>query len=322
MITGVGTVAVALGIGFAMQANDSTNRYTGPGEAPRALETTKAEAQVKLDDIDVHDITLTSAQPDDMSASIVQANLVPISLITEEAPQDAITPVAPVEVVCDVSITGDVTDDAIVQLSVEAPCHKSERVSVHHNGMVFTEMTDSAGNLSVDVPALAPVAAFMLAFDDGEVAILAQEVPDLAKQQRVVLQWSGMPGFELHALEFGAEYGEAGHIWSGADTDLTVDGPTGSLTQLGYLNGADVKIAQIYTFPNTSSDRTNEIELAVEAMVNAENCGQKIDAKTLLLTDSRVVTTQEVTIDMPSCDGVGGYLVLNNLLDDLKITER
>ena len=49
---------------------------------------------------------------------------------------------------------------AMVKLKLDAACLPNERLTVHHNGMIFTEATDDKGQLNVTVPALAEEAVF------------------------------------------------------------------------------------------------------------------------------------------------------------------
>ena len=103
----------------------------------------------------------------------------------------------------------------MVNLTLEASCLPRERVTVHHSGMVFSQTTDAAGGLDLTVPALAKDAVFILAFTNGDGAMAQTVVEEVDDYDRMVLQWRGDTGFQIHAREFGAEYGEDGHVWSG-----------------------------------------------------------------------------------------------------------
>lgn len=59
--------------------------------------------------------------------------------------------------------------------------------------------------------------------------------------------------------------------------------------------------------------------LSIEAEVTAGNCGQDISAQAIELRRDGTLRTRELSLAVPDCDGVGDFLVLNNLLDDLKI---
>ena len=61
-----------------------------------------------------------------------------------------------------------------------------------------------------------------MTFADGETSTAGATVPDAAEISRAVLQWKGETGLQIHALEFGADYGGLGHVWYGAPGDPAV----------------------------------------------------------------------------------------------------
>ena len=65
-------------------------------------------------------------------------------------------------------------------------------------------------------PGLGGKAVFILAFGNGGAV-----APVLNSDfNRVVLQWKGTAGLSFTPAS-GADYGEAGHVWSGAPRDMT-----------------------------------------------------------------------------------------------------
>jgi hypothetical protein len=62
--------------------------------------------------------------------------------------------------------------------------------------------------------------------------------------------------------------------------------------------------------------------MSVEAEITATNCGLEIEAQSLELLGDESIKTQNLTLDVPECDAIGGFLVLNNLLADLKIAAK
>jgi hypothetical protein len=147
--------------------------------------------------------------------------------VEEENGIEAATAAAPVQpVLCQMTATAEAAPAAMVSLSVSAPCRASERLTVHHSGMSFTVKLDAAGRYSALVPALAQTAVFIAETVSGNGAVAVAEVEDIGSIERVVLQWSGSSGLEIHAREFGAAEGRAGHVWHGAATGpATQPGP-------------------------------------------------------------------------------------------------
>ncbi|UWQ79252.1 hypothetical protein K3725_18470 [Leisingera sp. S132] len=58
--------------------------------------------------------------------------------------------------------------------------------------------------------------------------------------------------------------------------------------------------------------------MTAEAEVTGRNCGQDIIAQALRLTGGRL-TSRDLVMVMPDCEAQRSFLVLNNLLEDLKI---
>jgi hypothetical protein len=163
-----------------------------------------------------------------------------------------------------------------------------------------------------------------MAFTNGEGAVAQTVVEELVDFDRVALQWKGSTGFALHALEFGADYGTAGHVWAGASRDMTyaVTGQGGYLSQLGDQAVPDGLLAEVYTFPTGSSMTSGIVDLSVETEVAGNNCGLEIEARSLQTMGGNDIISRDLTLSVPNCDAEGNFLVLNNLLEDLKVASR
>ena len=134
----------------------------------------------------------------------------------------------------------------------------------------------------------------------------------------------GRAGFELHAREFGADYGQDGHVWSGVtqNTEGMTDGKNGYIVRLGDSQSLEPLMAEVYTFPSGISARSGTIDLTVEAEVTAANCGLEVEAQSLEMMAGGKMKTQDLTLAVPSCDAVGSFLVLNNLVSDMKVASN
>lgn len=328
ILTAVGTLGCAIGIGFVMQNSESAEqRYGGSSDAIDLTD----QADTSLENIDtsnalldVQEITLTSAEFD----TIVDVPAVDSQVITASAPQSVLTepdlPEPAVTPACEITAEARAVAGAIVNLSMSAPCLPSERVTVHHNGMIFTETTSDAGEMNISVPALSQEAVFIVAFSNGDGAVAQTTVDELADFDRVVLQWKGQTGFQVHAREFGADYGAAGHVWAETPGDIvdTVIGKGGMMIGLGDSNIPDALFAEVYSFPKAATSEGGDVALSVETEVNAVNCGQEIEAQSLEITADGSIKTQNLTLSVPECDAIGNFLVLNNLLQDLKVARN
>lgn len=325
ILTAVGTLGCAVGIGFVMQSSDTAEkRYGGKGEvvdhaAPAGVNLAGFGASSTL--LDVQEIKLTSAEFDTtVDAPAVDSQVTTVStpqsvLPDPEFPDPAVTPT------CDITAEARPIAAAMVNLSMKASCLPGERVTVHHNGMIFTESTSDTGTLDITVPALNEEAVFIIAFSNGDGAVAQTKVEELAAFDRVVLQWKGQTGFQIHAREFGADYGGKGHIWADAPGNVAdaVIGNSGLIIELGDKNVADALVAEVYSFPKASSGLSGEIALSVETEVSQLNCGLEIEAQSLEMSGNGPIKTQNLTLSVPECDAIGNFLVLNNLLQDLKV---
>lgn len=218
---------------------------------------------------------------------------------------------------CAVEMDAVARPNAIVRLSLDAACLPGARLTLHHNGLTFTAVTDDAGNLVLDVPALSPSAVFIAAFQNGEGAVAQTAVPQVEDHDRVVLQWRGAAGLQLHALERQANYGEPGHVWADAPGDLTAEDPGGFLVRLGDADAPEPLMAEIYTFPKATP--FDEVSVTVEAEVTEANCARELSAQTLGVMGGKPAERHELTFFMPDCAAVGDFLVLKNLYEDSKI---
>ncbi|SLN21302.1 hypothetical protein ROJ8625_00792 [Roseivivax jejudonensis] len=222
---------------------------------------------------------------------------------------------------CDVRLDATPIAGAMVRLAVTAPCHPEARVSLHHNGLMVSAATDETGVLSIDMPALSESALFIASLPGEAGAIARADVSSVPFYDRIVLQWQNDTGLELHAREWGADYFSDGHVWHDSPGSLkdAVRGEGGFLTRLGDPDLADPRLAEVYSYPAGTSARTGAIAVSVEAEVTSANCGADISAQTLEARSDAPLAVRELTLAMPDCDAVGEYLVLKNLIPDLKI---
>ncbi|CUH86491.1 hypothetical protein PH5382_00404 [Phaeobacter sp. CECT 5382] len=322
------TAACALGIGFLMQPSSSQSSATQgasqQGASPGGATLAEAVPQLPQDPaLTLEKITLTSAR--DLRAS--QMAETRNSEFSRRAPNSA----------CGMQARADAIPGALVALQVSAPCRGNERVTIHHQGMMFTATLDGQGRLDLTVPALASTAVIIVepssavaAADAGTGvtpvaapaggAVAIAQVPDMGNVDRIVLQWSGNSGFEVHAREFGAQYGEPGHVWHGASAQQ--DGTqVGQVLRLGDHAQLAPRLVEVYSFQRGLSDGSGSIEISVEAEVTEINCGREISAQSLRLSAGRI-QTRDLILDMPDCSATGDFLVLNNLVENLKIAAK
>lgn len=302
------TMVCALGIGFFMQQSASPRSLDAPGQtasvdvAASGAQALQIPAEPESGAFKIENITLTSVPR--VEAQELQGETPgPATLAAAEE--------------CALAVTALARPGAMVDIAVSAPCQAGARLTVHHHGMMFTTALDEAGAWRQMVPALASAAVFILEPEGGKAEVAAVPVPDLAEVDRVVLQWSGNSGFEIHARENGAEYGAAGHVWHGSDPEAG----QGRMLRLGDADQLAPRLAEVYSLAR-GSEQGSTVDLSVETEITAINCGRDIEAQVLTLgtaSDDQRLRTRDLTLAMPDCTAEGDFLVLNNLLENLKI---
>ena len=343
VLTGA-TVFAALGTGFVMQSSPAAElRYGSQGSKDQAAHSvasdpvyTEVNPFSGITSLELTSIAYTSAPairaqaaqtdpdmprvaPDLLEAAQDRGDSLPEALVLASASQaDAVT------TGCNATLSARNMAAAMVDLALSAPCEAGARVTLHHNGMMITEQMDASGQLSVQLPALSVTAVFMAAFDSGLTAMAKTEVTSIDIYDRVVVQWQGPGEMQIHAFEFGANYGDAGHVWAEAPRSLeqAALGKGGFVTEHGRAMPDQDLRAQVYTFPSGTAAQSGDILLSVETEVTTETCGRRMEGQALQMTGGGALSVKDLTLDIPGCDAVGGFLVLKNLLQDLKIARN
>lgn len=333
-VTIIGTLVVAFGTGFVMQ---NIMRAQGDAGRPAGVRVASVGSLAGMPAL------TESGATDAIPAPPVGMTAAPVPPAT--APQPGRLPDAPVALAalsdprtpggigdlpaeepapgfgCEVALAAQPLAAAMVRLTLSAPCLGGERFSLHHNGMMFAAVTDDAGHADIAVPALNEAAVFIATFASGASAVATAEVAALEDYDRAVVQWRGPEGLRIHALEYGADYGEAGDVWAGAARDMAsaARGEGGFIIRLGDPDIFEPMIAEIYTFPTGTALKAGMIDLSLEAEVTAGNCGRDIEAQVLQKSGTQRMKVRELALAIPACDAVGDYLVLKNMFDDLSI---
>lgn len=207
---------------------------------------------------------------------------------------------------------------AMIGLSLSAPCHGDQRVVIKHGGLAITGRTTLDGKLMLDLPAMEVQARVTVNFIDGSDVLGRVEVPEVKDLHRFAVQWMENDRFDLQAYEDGADFGTPGNI-NTTNTGFSTDGTApkgGYLTVLGDTSVSLPMQAQIYTFP-----RQGEAEVMVEAVVTPSTCGREMLGEAVTSVGGKV-SVSDVTLAMPDCSVPGGVLVLKNIVPDMEVAVR
>ena len=316
-----GVLATAGAIGFVMQNGESAKaRYAG-APVPDISGT-------QSDPMEVTDIKLTSATSKPIVSEAVATKPMSESVAEAiEAPAQEIDEpeIAGPASLCDISMNAVPSAAAMVDVSLKADCYPNERVTFHHNGMMFTHATDRDGNLDLSIPALSENAVIIVAFAIGEGALANAKVPSLADYDRMVVRSKAKSNLHINAFEFGANFREDGHV--NVKSERTIEhaeqGLGGFITVLGDKAQGEALVAEVYTFPTNTSQAQGDVHVSVDANVTIANCGLRIEAQTLEVSRAgKMKKVQDLSLPIPGCDAVGDFLVLQNLIQDLKVARN
>ncbi|MFB9149044.1 hypothetical protein [Roseovarius ramblicola] len=309
-IIAAGSILAALGYAFFMQA--------GASSPPGAERAAGIAEPVRISGIELTSAPALPAMPG--PAALPGAQVTRAVARDIAAPGDLPSEERAPSFDCKAAMTASVREAAIVRLDLSAPCHPDSRVTLHHNGMMVSALTDADGRAQVDIPALAGSAVFIASFENGKGALATATIEDFAAHDRYVVQWHGdAHSLRLHALEYGADFGLPGHVWSGAEQDRG----QGFVTRLGDDVPGPAMRAEVYTFPTATATREGSVALRLEAEVTDANCGRDLEAQGISTDgDGAALRVRDLVLPMPGCDALGEYLMLKNLFNDLNIAQK
>jgi len=346
----LGTFSVALGVGFVMQNGDAlASRFGTDAPEPAEQETGRPSVQQAslaepeqsesepaslvdggpvLDVIGAPDDTLVGVQlPQEARRPAPEPAPALLAATESDALPETLnglaqgTPTAPS---CEIDMQAADIGTSLVEVTLRAPCHGATPFTVHHQGMMFTAVTSATGEAEFAVPALGEVAIIVVAFPDGAGQVVTEEVADFSDFDRAVLQWRGDVAVSLNAFEEGAGFGDDGHIWreNTGSLDDALAGTGGALVTLGDREIADALRAEVYVYPSGAAQTSDKVLIMAEATITAENCGQDIAAQSIQVFPDGAAQALDLLMTMPDCDGVGDFLVLHGMFDDLVLAAR
>lgn len=215
--------------------------------------------------------------------------LVPAAVTRAETTPEPVIPPSPEAIVddaCPVTLDIFADADAMLSLSLTAPCRPNEGVVLRHAGLSVTYQTTANGSLFLDFPALDKDGEIVLRFTDGSEVTAAAPVPELAELRRFALQWI-----------------------EGDSFNLATDAP---VISLGTAATALPMYALVATLP------TPDTAIAIEAPISDASCGREA-LGAAYFSDGGVLSIADLSVALPECDAQGGFVVLNNPIADMKL---
>lgn len=318
------TCSTAICIGFVMQSTEAAVLVEEESVPATRMQPVGGLGSVPM----ATNLVMTDTLPSMPTERSHQSALLPTPVLVAVADDNPIG-ILPVEesvpnIGCQPTARANTAAGALISLNVQSDCHAGEVVTIVHEHLSFQTVLPSTGQADLLVPALAENAVVKVTFGNGDSLQATALVDSLSFYDRVVVQWQGVEGAELHAREFGADYGSDGHVWRDAPRNVSalVGGRGGFLVRLGDAADALSAKAEIYTFPSGISGRSGDVAISVEAEVTEANCGKEITAQSSALRQGVVSDVHDLRMQMPDCSAVGEFLVLKNLVEDLTIAQN
>jgi hypothetical protein len=322
----IGTVAVALGVGYGVQ----NGAETPPEPAFNAEAAGRGKPVATLPTQQADNFATIPKAITPLAAGLEQdTTIVPWEADRQPLPQTAFAPktdrpemgaeplaeARPAD--CPVTLDVIAADKATLDLTLIAPCRASERLVLRHGGLAITGMTSLTGTMFASLPGMDAAGEVSILFADGQEVTAAAALPDLHVYRRFAVQWMADDSFQINAFENGARFGQAGHVSIANPQRVLANIPTrgGYLTSLGDRTASVPMLAEVYTFP-TEDDAS--VDLTLEATVTTATCDRELLGE-VLFSESGAVAKTDLSMSMPTCDGIGDVLVLNNPLPDLKL---
>ncbi|MEY4982413.1 MAG: hypothetical protein RIR62_679 [Pseudomonadota bacterium] len=231
-------------------------------------------------------------------------------------PEAATADAAPLESAQSCEAVLDLTPepDAMIGVTLVAPCHPAERIVLSHEGLVITVRSTATGSVFTSLPALSALGEVRARLADGTELSASLIVPDAAEVARFVVQWQADDRLSLNAYADGAGFGDPGHRAPVALADLPLGTPVaGQVIRLGTVDVDLPMVADVFTFAGDATPL-----LTIEAEVTEQTCDRELLGETIEGRGGKSVA-QELTLAMPDCAAVGEFLVLNITPADLTL---
>lgn len=208
--------------------------------------------------------------------------------------------------VCALRLDLAAAPEAMIDLTLRAPCSIGESVEIRHSGLAFSGSIPADGRLQVSVPAMTANALVAAYVGKSEIILGRVAVTEVERFFRLAVHMPAEIQFDLRADEDGQVFTASGQM---TGTGLQ------RVLQLGQRRVEDGLISQVYSA--TLMDPGNP-ELTAEVRITPETCGRTVSAEVITSRAGRV-THDLREVAMPLCGTSGDILLLKNLLPDVTL---
>ena len=100
---------------------------------------------------------------------------------------------------------------------VGSPCRAGQTIRFGYGNATIERQLDQSGGLELTLDLFAGTSSpIEIVFADGASRELPARANDLDKVDKVALIWRSTVDLDLHVFEYGAGFGQPGHVWSQA----------------------------------------------------------------------------------------------------------
>ena len=137
--------------------------------------------------------------------------------VAASAPRDPVA-TAPTASPCEpAKIASEPLDGGRMLVRVGTPCRAEQSIRFGYGGASVVRKLDGAGRLELTLDLFAGTASpIEIVFEDGTSRELPARASDLDKLEKIALIWRAPVDLDLHAFEYGATFGQPGHVWAEA----------------------------------------------------------------------------------------------------------
>ncbi|KAB7614597.1 hypothetical protein F9L33_08140 [Amylibacter sp. SFDW26] len=226
-----------------------------------------------------------------------------------------------VPVDCKVKLSAKSLRSARVQLSVTAPCHSNEIITISHAGLRFNEYVDGGGVIIITIPVLSNPAEIEVSFDDGTKKSITTQAHDLSSYTRTGIAWSGHNSLNLQVLE--TAYNTEKNLHLTADNKRSEEKSYflggGYLTALGNTAIPNGEFIHIYTADITQKKYVDfQLHMKKQSLV----CQNNLELKTIHYASDTNVQIAKKSATINHCMNQSENIVLKNMLRNMIVAQR
>ncbi len=171
----------------------------------------------------------------------------------------------------DVVTNSKVLPGATVEIAVTSQCLAGKKVTLNYGKHVFVHAIPANGEARLNLDLFEGAQPAALVLPDGQRVAIDTSGADLSQVSKVAVIWSAPVNLDLHALEYLAVRGGAGHVWSGSPSNREQAGAAsregaqgrGFMSRVDDGSGDGVK-AEVYTFWHKPGQRSGAVTLFID----------------------------------------------------------